>query len=74
MYWISARDDGVMMSRDEIDEGIGESVGMVAGMGAGEKELHSARMCVSEIMGRSVNERRRAQIPWMVAEVAMLFL
>ena len=72
MYWIRAREDDVIMSRELIDDDIGESVEMVAGIGAGEKELHSARMWVSEIVGRSVMERRRAQTPWMVAETAML--
>ena len=60
-----------MTSRAVSDEGIRDSVGIVAGVGAGLKELHSARMWVSEIVGRSVNDRRRAQTPWMVALTAI---
>ena len=44
MYWMRAREDDVIMSSELIDDDIGESVGMVAGIGAGKKELHSARI------------------------------
>ena len=60
-----------MTSRAVRDEGIRDSDGNLTGLGAGVKELRSARMWVSEIVGRSVKDRRRAQTPWMVALMAI---
>ena len=41
MYWIVAREDGVIISSAVIEDDIGEAVDRVSGMGAEEIELHS---------------------------------